>query len=294
MLCKGLFEMNKSEFIIRKMRREELDILVDWAALEGWNPGLSDAEIFWAIDPDGFIAAEMDGKMIGGGSIVSYGGKYGFMGFFIIHPDHRGHGLGNRLWHERQKMLIQRLNEPAVIGMDGVFDMQAYYAKGGFEFSGRELRFEGVGQSSPLPDGIEELGNLLFAEIESYDRAHFPAPRSEFLRLWINQPGVFAMGSIRDGKLAGIGIMRPCRTGYKIGPLFADNPVVAEDIFRALSTQVSGEIIFLDVPENNQAAVEMAQRYEMKEVFGCAKMYFGPKPVLPEQEIFAVTTFELG
>ena len=54
-------QMNKPELIIRKMRREELDLLVEWAALEGWNPGLSDADIFWATDPDGFIAAELNG-----------------------------------------------------------------------------------------------------------------------------------------------------------------------------------------------------------------------------------------
>ncbi len=286
--------MNEPELIIRNMRREELDILVDWATVEGWNPGLSDADIFWATDPEGFIAAELNGELVGGGSIVSYDGHYGFMGFFIIHPDHRGRGLGNRLWHERQQLLIRRLHAPAVIGMDGVFDMQAYYAKGGFVFSDRELRFEGIGQSSAAPGETVELSDLPFAEIDAYDRAHFPAPRSEFLRRWIEQPGVQALGSLSDGRLAGFGVMRPCQKGFKIGPLFADDPAVAEEIFQALSARVAGETIYLDVPEINRAAMTMAQNHGMKEVFGCAKMYFGPQPDLPEQEIFAVTTFELG
>ncbi len=143
--------MDNAELVIRNMQREELDTLVDWAAAEGWNPGLADAEIFWATDPEGFIAAELDGVMVGGGSIVSYGGRYGFMGFFIIHPDHRGKGLGNTLWHARLQRLIGRLQKPAVIGMDGVFDMQAYYAKGGFKFSCRDLRYETVAQTFPVP-----------------------------------------------------------------------------------------------------------------------------------------------
>jgi hypothetical protein len=29
-------------------------------------------------------------------------------------------------------------------------------------------------------------------------------------------------------------------------------------------------------------------------VFGCARMYLGPPPELPHQEIFGVTTLELG
>ena len=83
-----------AELVIRQMTRAELDTLVEWAAAEGWNPGLDDAQIFWDTDPDAFIAAELAGELIGGGSIVAYGGRFGFMGFFIIRPDHRGQGLG--------------------------------------------------------------------------------------------------------------------------------------------------------------------------------------------------------
>ena len=283
-----------SELNIRNMRREELDILVDWAANEGWNPGLSDADIFWATYPEGFIAAELNGELVGGGSIVSYDGTFGFMGFFIIHPDHRGCGLGNVLWLARRQMLIDRLKKPTVIGMDGVFDMQAYYAKGGFVFSERNLRFETVGRASPVHHSIVNLTERPFTEIEEYDRRHFPAPRSEFLRRWLNKPGACAFGSVSGETLAGFGVMRPCQTGYKIGPLFADSPAIAENLFIALSAQVPDEAIFLDVPENNRAAITMTSRHGMKEVFGCAKMYFGPKPTLPEHQIFGVTSFELG
>jgi len=286
--------MEKQELIIRHMRRDELDTLVDWAASEGWNPGLNDADIFWATDPEGFIAAERDGAMIGGGSIVSYGGHYGFMGFFIVHPDYRSRGLGNTLWHARLQRLIDRLETPAVIGMDGVFDMQAYYAKGGFRFAVRDLRFETIAQSFSVSPDIHELAEIDFGQIDAYDRAHFPAPRNAFLKRWILQPGAHALGSIHDGRLTGYGVVRPCRRGYKIGPLFADSPDIAEELFRALSTRVAGADIYIDIPEDNEAALSLTQSHGMKEVFGCAKMYYGPRPELPDDEIFAVTTFELG
>jgi len=286
--------MNNPDLVIRNMRRDELDTLVDWAAAEGWNPGLNDADIFWATDPEGFIAAEIDGAMIGGGSIVSYGGRYGFMGFFIVHPDYRGRGLGNTLWHARLQRLIGRLEAPAVIGMDGVFDMQAYYAKGGFNFAVRDLRFETTAQSFPVSPDIQELANIDFEAVEAYDRAHFPAPRSAFLQRWITQPGAHAFGCVRDDVLAGYGVMRPCRQGYKVGPLFAGSEEIAEELFRALSTCVSGAAVYIDVPEDNRAAMSLTRRHGMQEVFGCAKMYYGPRPELPDDEIFAVTTFELG
>jgi GNAT superfamily N-acetyltransferase len=282
------------DWLFRQMTRQELDVLVDWAAAEGWNPGLGDAEVFWTTDPEGFVAAEEKGELVGGGSIVSYGGVFGFMGFFIVRPDRRGAGLGDRLWHLRRDRLLDRLQEPKVIGMDGVFAMQGYYTRGGFELFCRDLRFEGRGGEAAEPPGVVALETRPFEEVAAYDRRHFPAPRETFLRGWLAAPGSQGVAALRDGRLAGYSVLRRCRVGFKVGPLFADDAEIAEDLFVALSRRVPGEPLFLDVPEVNPAALELVRRHHMEEVFGCARMYLGPAPDLPHQEIFGVTTFELG
>lgn len=279
---------------IRRMTRDELDMLVEWAAREGWNPGLNDAEVFWATDAEGFVAAEMDGELIGGGSIVAYEKKYGSIGLFIVRPEYRGRGLGNQLWHELNRCLLARLDADAAIGLDGVFNMQDYYARGGFRFVCRDLRFEGWGRDLPQPEGIIEVSALPFERIDAYDRRHFPAPRGRFLRAWIHRPGGHALAVVDGDEIRGYAVMRPCRTGYKIGPLFAANAAVAESLLVSLGLRAPGEPIFLDVPEINRGALELVARYRMSEVFGCARMVLGPIPELPEAEIFGVTTFELG
>ena len=286
--------MTPDDMNIRQMTRDELDKLIEWAAREGWNPGLDDAEVFWAIDPEGFVAAEMDGELIGGGSIVAYGKKYGFMGFFIMRPEYRGRGLGDHLWHERKRRLLARLDADAAIGLDGVFNMQHYYARGGFRFVGRDLRFEGLGMDLPQPKHVIDASVLPFERIDAYDRRHFPAPRSRFLQDWIQLPGGYALAVVDGGEIRGYAVMRPCRTGYKIGPLFAANAGVAESLLVAIASRVPGEPIFLDVPEINGDALALVARYRMSEVFGCARMVLGPIPELPVAEIFGVTTFELG
>ena len=276
------------------MTRAELDVLVEWAAREGWNPGLGDADVFWATDPEGFVAAEIDGELIGGGSIVAYEKMYGFIGLFIVRPEYRGRGLGNRLWHELNRRLLARLETDAAIGLDGVFNMQEYYARRGFRFVCRDLRFEGWGKNLPQPKGVIKASAVPFDRIDAYDRRHFPAPRSRFLREWIHRPGGYALAAIDGDEIRGYVVMRPCRTGYKIGPLFAANADVADSLFVAVASRVPGEPIFLDVPENNRDALALVERYRMNEVFGCARMVLGPIPQLPDAEIFGVTTFELG
>lgn len=99
----------------------------------------------------------------------------------------------------------------------------------------------------------------------------------------------------KDGKIVkGYGIIRKCKTGYKIGSLFAESYEVALELFKALSSFVPGKTIYLDIPEINKNAVKLAKKYKMKECFGCARMYLGKVPKFPYNKIFGITTFELG
>jgi len=288
-----------SEPVIRHMTRPEVDLLVRWAAREGWNPGLHDAELFWATDPDAFIAADLEGELIGGGAITSYEGEFGFMGFFIVRSEFRGRGLGNNLWHARRDRLLARLRPGASIGMDGVFAMQHYYAKGGFDFSHRDIRYRAEIPHQPVAptaesDEIVPLADVPFDQVLEYDRTCFPAPRPTFLAGWMSQPDALSLGCRRGGNLSGYGVIRRCGEGCKIGPLFADDPQAAEALYAHLAGFAVGGALFLDAPENNPDAIALARRHGMVEVFGCARMYLGPPPDIPHRRIFGVTTFELG
>ena len=283
-----------SPIIYRQITRAELDIAVAWAAAEGWNPGLHDAETFWTTDPTGFVGAECDGQLIATGSIVSYGGAFGFMGFFIVRPDLRGAGIGRDFWLWRRDTLRARLQPGAAIGMDGVFAMQPFYARGGFAFTHRNLRMAGRGRPAPADGALRDLSTLPFAAVAAYDRQHFGFDRAAFLQRWIAPRDGLALGAWNGDALQGMGVVRPCRDGFKIGPLFADTPAVAEALFTALSAHAAGRPLFLDTPENNPDAGALATRHGLGEVFGCARMYHGHAPALPWNRIYGVTTFELG
>ncbi len=102
------------------------------------------------------------------------------------------------------------------------------------------------------------------------------------------------MGCRRAGRLNGYGVVRRCREGYKIGPLFADDALAANALYARLAEFAEGGPLFLDAPENNPAAMALVHQQGMLEVFGCARMYLGPPPAIAHERVFGVTTFELG
>jgi hypothetical protein len=221
------------------------------------------------------------------------------MGFFIVEPEHRSKGYGNTLWHARRERLLSRLDAGATVGLDGVFDMQDYYARGGFVFSHRNLRFQAdiPAQAADMIEAsgcIVPLADIPFDQVLAYDRTCFPASRRGFLEGWIKQPNALALAYREGDVLKGFGVVRRCRAGCKLGPLFADDGGVANALYGHLAVFAAGGPVFLDAPENNPAAMELVARHDMSEVFGCARMYIGPFPDLEHERIFGVTTFELG
>lgn len=286
--------MTEKNYTIRCLRRDELDFPIGLAAAEGWNPGKHDADSFYAADPDGFLVGELDGEPISTISAVRYGKNFGFLGLYIVKPEQRGHGYGLKIWQEACRFLGGR-----IVGLDGVPAQQDNYRKSGFTLEYRHIRFQGIGDagSSALDDTcIAPVSEFPFAELAAYDRPLFGAVRESFLRSWITRPGTVSLGIRgKDGKLNGFGVLRPCRNGYKIGPLFAETPASAERLFRALVRHVpAGESFFLDVPEKNPAARKMAEARNMRPMFETARMYASGNLNLTTARIFGTTTLELG
>ena len=266
-------------------------MLIDWAAAEGWDPGLHDAPCFAAADATGFFAGLIGDEPVATISVVNYGKTFAFLGLYIVKPAFRGRGCGMAIWDHALATAGGR-----TVGLDGVVAQQENYKRSGFALAYRNVRYRGVrGADAPLDARVVPLSRFKFEDLARYDRAFFPEARDAFLRCWIAQPGAKAMAVERGGGIAGYGVIRPSRNGFKRGPLFADDASCAEALFHALTMRVpAGAEVFLDVPEPNPAAVALAERHGMSPVFETARMYAGPAPKLPLTKLFGVTTFELG
>jgi ribosomal protein S18 acetylase RimI-like enzyme len=276
---------------IANLKGDEVGLAIDWAAAEGWNPGLDDAGCFAVTDATGFFVGRVGEQPVATISVVKYGSTFAFLGLYIVKPEFRGQGYGFALWQAALATAAGRN-----VGLDGVVAQQDNYRRSGFRFAYRNMRYGGVrGSNAPIDARLVPLSSVPIAEAIAYDRAFFPEERSAFLRCWIAQRNAKALAVIRDGRIAGYGVIRAARTGWKVGPLFADDAGLAEALFHGLSMRVpAGAQVFLDVPEPNAAAITLAERHGMSVVFETARMYTGPFPKLPLDRLFGVTTFELG
>ncbi len=197
-------------FIIKEMSIEDLKTAVGWTAAEGWNPGIHDAECFHSADPYGFLMAFEDGSPAGSIFAVAYDGSLGFIGFFMVRSDLRGHHIGLELGRKALEYLGTRC-----VGQDGVLKKVKNYEHYGFKFAYKNIRFEGIANKLPPQKELTNISEVSSEGLYRYDRRHFPAERKSFLR-------------------------------------------------------------------------------KMNEVFATARMYLNGVPGLPTNEIYGVTSFELG
>lgn len=276
---------------IRGMRAEEIPLAVEWAAREGWNPGLADATAFGAADPGGFLWAMRGGEMLACITAVKTGADFGFIGFYIARPDIRGQGIGFVLWQAAMRRL-----EGRCIGLDGVVAQQANYRKVGFTLAWNNARYQGAAPVIPAGGGVMILdaADVDFAALVAFDGAIFGTPRPDFLRGWISTPGHRARVAVGPQGILGFAVLRPCREGSKLAPLFAVDGAVARALIADLAPhRVPGPFI-LDLPEPHAEAVALAQGMGLEKVFETARMYTSEPPAMARERIFGLTSFELG
>ncbi len=272
------------------MTKSDLDLAISWAASEGWNPGLHDRDAFFNTDPRGFFMGFLDDKPISCISAVSYGKDFGFIGFYIVHSKHRNKGYGIKIWNKAIGYL-----KTQNIGLDGVVTQQENYRKSGFKLAHRNIRYQGVGKKYEVNDNnIIKINLIPFSDLIKYDDQCFPVSRPLFLKYWITEPESLSLAFRKNNRLKGYGMIRKCVTGYKIGPLFADNKLIAEKLFKKLNNFTVGSPIFLDIPEVNKNAFELVNKFKMNPMFETARMYTKKPPAINLNKIFGITTFEVG
>lgn len=261
------------------------------ADAEGWEPGLTDADAFYAADPDGFFGLELDGRIVATLSAVRCSDRLTFLGFYIVEPEHRGTGLGMKLWDE----VLSRTGGVALAG-DSVPEQVSNYESDGFVVPYRNARFT-LTDSVEQPVADVELIDATeanFDQLVAFDGAHCFGPRPEFLSLWIEGEGRESLVAVGEqGEITGFAASRQTSMGHRIGPVFCNDATQARALVVSLA-QLAGGRVSVDIPLVNEAAVSLCADLGMERSFETARICLGDVPELPLDQVFGITSLELG
>ncbi len=273
--------------VTRQMTLADLETVLDWAADEGWNPGLDDAAAFLAADPEGFFLTEVQGAPIAAISVVNHSPDFAFLGLYLCRPSHRGRGIGYALW---QHALAHAGNR--TVGLDGVTEQQQNYVKSGFVHAGSTVRY--AGRVDPASDYAIRLAHsnetdrlvAMEAEASGWEKA-------TYLSAWFAPADSRKTFVLEDhGKVEGVVTVRKCRSGAKIGPLIATDTVAALRLLRHAADAINPELM-LDVPASSAPLDALCRRLGLEATFHTARMYRGECRT-GGAGLYAAATLELG
>jgi len=287
-------------FSIRPLEAGDIAQVTEWARAEGFCPGEGDVAIYRQTDRQGLWVGWLEDAPIGCIAGVRYSQSYGFVGLFLVKPEHRGRGYGVQLWRHA----LEHLHDVRCVGLEAAPDRINDYASWGFrpaspttrwQLSGRDIPGAGpqAGQLS-----LVDASTLPEAVVQSYDASREDSPRPHFLRDWLRHPAGRVLALVDgQGRCHGFGRIRPCLlrqgSGWRIGPLLADDADLAQQLLRGLIERHQG-MVLLDAPGANPAAGALMGRLGFKPTSETLRMYRGPQPQVSLADVYGLACLELG
>lgn len=297
-------------YTIRPMAEADLPLVTGWAQAEGFCPGVGDAAILRDADRRGVWVGCLDDEPVGCILAVRYDSHYGFIGLFLVRADYRGYGYGVALWQRA----LEHLRDVACIGLEAAEDRLEHYSGWGFRPAWPTVRWGrwaadgaqpvGEGPPLPLPEGwsVVPLEAVNAEAVLRYDARHEATPRPLVLQEWLEAGHGQEVLVVRD-ELAccrGFGRLRPCLLpggeegpGWRLGPLLADAPPVADALLRELCAGRPG-LVLIDAPEVNPRAARLLEARGFRPRTRTVRMYRGQPPELPLEDLYGLTCLELG
>lgn len=281
------------------MSKRDLDTAFAWAEKEKWNLGWTEIESFYAADPDGYRMLWLDGIPIASLASVKYS-NYAFFGLYIVVPEFRGQGYGKLLWD----ISMHSVKTCTSMGLNSVMNQIGNYDKEGFILSHLNTRwnaslFRRPSKKNRKPE-FPLSRSVSLKDIVDFDIETSSITRPTFWKKALERQGSFYIASNDGGKIKGFAMISVCPDGYKLGPIYAANERIAEDLILKLWQYAEERSnnkytsIQIDTTEGNPRAGSIAKKLCFEPVFKTGRMYKGIQPIINEEKIFSLNTLEIG
>jgi len=265
--------------------------------LAGWNQTAADWHRFLDTSPNGCFVAEIDGRVVGTATTISYQNRFAWIGMVLVDSDHRNRGIGTQLLN-RTIEYLDHSKEPTM-KLDATPQGQPLYAKLGFV---REFELErwilrrppgtvvaNAHSTYPPPTGAP------FESILTADQNVFGADRSFLLRSLHDDCPDFAMAIWGNGSPQGYAFGRRGLFADHLGPWMANSRLAAEQLLQQFLARSSRETLIVDCLTANPVAVDLLRACGFVSSRPLTRMVRGPNayPGKPAS-LFAILGPEFG
>ena len=284
--------MLKSGFLVSRSSLSEWKEVIKWEMDEQWDIGIDDEECFFQVDPNGFFMGYRDGVPVASVSIVNFDETYSHVGHFLVAPHARAQGYGLNTWKQAITHDVAYRS-----GLDSVVEQRANYEKWGYSAHYRIFRMSGFMNDGLVVKEINSspIDEYNLSEVIDFDEYCCGYNRGSLLRSWFTAAGRRGWIYREGNEIAGVLGARLSTAGIRIGPIYARNHFIAQQMLQSIRTYFPSSIRFtVDVPEFSSEMIQDFIDLGFVEQFHTYRMYRGGAPAERSELIKAIASLDLG
>lgn len=249
---------------LRPMTMNDLALGMRLKQQAGWNQLEVDWQRLLDLQPDGCFVAEWDG--VPAGTVVTcLFGPVAWVAMVLVDESLRGRGIGRALMGHALEFLDSRRIES--VRLDATSLGQPLYETLGFVPQFSVVRF--AGQPVSIVGGAECAtvfpDESQLADVIALDRRITHTERGRLLRrFFAESPASVQVVAGAEG-VTGYLTSRPGSRAIQVGPGVALDDTAGEQLLCDVLRRNACQPVFVDIPEQNSAAAQVATRFGLTE-----------------------------
>lgn len=270
---------------------ERIAAALSLSAEAGWNQVDRDWRFMLAAGESfGFVDAQ--DRLVASGLTVEFQ-HFAWISMILVTRDRRRRGLATRLMARCIESIERRSLVPA---LDASPEGREVYRRIGFRDAGTSTRLVGD-LSLPLAsasEGVEKIAEADWPDIVAYDKRSSGTAREALLRhLWQRLPEA-GFAARRGGAICGYVLGRRGRRSAQIGPLLAEDDLIATALLSAAGREAGGPVC-LDLFDQHMVIRTWLDARGFVPVTRFIRMVHGSAKLFPEpHRVYVIAGPELG
>jgi len=275
---------------IRCMTTDDIPLGLHLVRQAGWNQLEPDWRRFLAMQPEGCFVAEFDGAPVAT-TVTCTLGSVAWIAMVLVEMNARRQGIATALL----KHALDSLDGHGVgtVRLDATAAGRPVYEKLGFLPEYQLTRYQGTAPRLAARTEVTQASASQLAEIVAFDQGITGTPREKMLtRLFADSPHstrVLCSGQ----RLEGYASFRSGASATQIGPCAATTRAGEALLTDALG-RCAGGPVFIDVPQDNVAAIALVEAAGLVPQRHFTRMYRGRRVHDQPQAIWASSGPEKG